>query len=249
MADNALREPNKHMSLYPIDPSNPTDNWTRLTPLMPPAPGSDLDQARFGRGLPVRAVSNQRIDSMLWHSLLNKWLNDPKMRAYESRRPPILQVMQLREPIVPLDPEEASIDYSSKTTLAYATIYIPIPARVMNEWLRQGPTPNEYGAVLPKTRALTGEYRRYLDSRIDPTTNKHERLGNYPEVMARPSDSSAPADLMPQGKCLPQPGPHTSWLLTHEQIEAAVDIQPISVTELIKMKATDSERDATHLEE
>lgn len=233
-ADNALRPQPTHTRLHPEDIHNPTDSWTRLTPLMPPAPSEDLAQARYGRGLPIRAVNNQHIDSLLWRSLLNRWLNHPTMRETEALRPPVVQITALAPDIMDRMKGQTNVEaveYTAGTHLALATVYIPIPASVMHRWLLEGPTNSEVSRVLPKTVPVTsGTFGRYLDPQINPITQHHERTPFFPEAMLVKGRESVPANTVPNIKCLPNPNRSTSWLMTPASIPWEVNLSPMVPT-------------------
>lgn len=229
LADNVLRiGAQSHFSGWAkriMDIHNPTHNWTRLTPLMPPASHTSVAQTKYGRGLPIRAINNQHIDSLLWRSLLNRWLNDPRYEKIKGNRPPVLQITKL---VDPLTGDAPYAGYHNQTQFAYATVMIPIPATVMHQWLTTGPTPFEVEAVrplvsehAPSSNDEPTEQRKgyYHDPRItlierelkDGVTFDHERhdpLPMYPEVMHTFGVTTYPSEQKLKAM-LPQPGPQS----------------------------------------
>lgn len=224
-----------------MDIHNPTSDWTRLTPLMPPASHTSVAQARYGRGLPIRAVNNQHIDSLLWRSLLNRWLNDPRYERIKMNRPPILQITKLMDP---LDASSSDpIPYHHDTQFAYATLFVPVPASVMHQWLTSGPTQEEIAAIQPLTtehdtpdtdtpkrkgyyddpRITTEEKETISGAKYDIT--RHERLPDYPEIFSSYSVSTKPANEVVTAILL-QPGPDVSPMIPPDKIPEAINLTP-----------------------
>lgn len=230
MADNVLRHHallGYSMQKFALKSHiDPTDNWTRLTPLMPPLPSSPLDAKVHGRGLPVRAVNDQHIDSLLWRSLLNKFANHPKFAEAQDRRPPLMQIMAL-----PVPEGEPAPEWHVGTKFAVATVYIPIPAEVINEWIVTGPQPWEVKRALPEgkpnPKGLYGYYVDPLDPPVGCPYPVDRGLPIKPEVMVASGVLSVDPDLLGLS-CLAQPTPNNSWNLTDDQIRAGTNISTLA---------------------